>query len=167
MVGLRSRSSHIQTSQQTQRHTTLVLCSVVIVFLLCQLPQAVLKVYSSSNISMTTARQLQVTIVANYCNLLVIINSSINFVLYSVFSSKFRQTFRRFVTNSRLRLDRRSHVLNVSSPNSPTVTSPISKTDLMFDRWPLRSSTAQQAGRWLRLTDWPPSWQSNNDIMCL
>lgn len=101
----RSRqSSDVAQQQLNQRHTTLVLCSVVIVFLLCQLPQAVLKLYSvyvTSTKSMTIPKQLKVTIASNYCNLLVMINASVNFVLYSAFSTKFRHTFRRLFAGSR------------------------------------------------------------------
>lgn len=105
IVRQRSRqNSDLWQTQLNQRHTTLVLCSVVIVFLLCQLPQAVLKlyiVYVTSTKSMTIPKHLKVTIASNYCNLLVMINASVNFVLYSAFSTKFRHTFRRLFSGSR------------------------------------------------------------------
>jgi len=42
-------------------------------------------------------------IAGNVFNLLVVVNSSVNFVLYSSFSSKFRVTFRRLFCHRRLR----------------------------------------------------------------
>ena len=75
-----------------------MLIAIVAVFLCCQLPQAVLNLYVTylvvSN-KMTKRHGLTVTILANVFNLLVMLNSSSNFILYSSFSLKFRRTFRR------------------------------------------------------------------------
>lgn len=92
-------SSRSADREVTEQRITLMLIIVVVVFLVCQLPQAIQKLYTVYLIStpgaLTTSRRLELTIGANICNLLVIINSAINFVLYSAFSAKFRQTFQR------------------------------------------------------------------------
>jgi len=83
----------------TEQRITVMLISVVVVFLVCQLPQAIQKLYTvylaSTPGALTTVRQLQLAIGANFCNLLVMVNSAVNFVLYSAFSAKFRLTFER------------------------------------------------------------------------
>jgi 7 transmembrane receptor (rhodopsin family) len=92
-----STQSTSNAAGRHQHRLTVMLISVVVVFLVCQLPQAILKLYTvylQNTDSMTSIRQLRVTIAANYCNLLVMINSSVNFILYSSFSTKFRQSFR-------------------------------------------------------------------------
>jgi len=85
--------------EANEQRITVMLISVVVVFLVCQLPQAILKLYSvyvmSTPGERTSARRLELAIGGNFCNLLVIINSAVNFVLYSALSAKFRQTFRR------------------------------------------------------------------------
>lgn len=90
-------TGHDRHSMEQQR-ITIMLIAVVIVFLFCQLPWTVLllyKTYLSScdmHVPMTAVR-----IAGNICNLLVVINASINFVLYSCFSCKFRRTLEEVV----------------------------------------------------------------------
>ena len=92
-------SNERQQRQQAEQHKkTVMLISVVIVFLICQLPQAILNLYSTYlevTKSVTSKRIHILLIINNVCNFLVMINSSINFVLYSSFSTKFRRTFKR------------------------------------------------------------------------
>jgi len=100
-VQAQQRESTISSSDRevTEHRITVMLISVVVVFLVCQLPQAIQKLYTvylvSTPCALTTDRRLRLAIGANFCNLLVIVNSAINFVLYSALSAKFRQTFRR------------------------------------------------------------------------
>lgn len=79
-----------------QQRVTMMLISVVLIFLVCQTPQAILLIYRSY----VQARKITypanfIKISGNICNLLVQINSSVNVLLYSYFSSKFRRTFRQ------------------------------------------------------------------------
>ncbi|XP_060598091.1 FMRFamide receptor-like [Ruditapes philippinarum] len=79
-----------------QQRVTMMLISVVVIFLVCQTPQAILLIYRSY----VQARLMKypadfIKIAGNICNLLVQINSSVNFILYSYFSCKFRRTFRQ------------------------------------------------------------------------
>ena len=85
-----------ERQSRDQQRITVMLISVVIVFLLCQLPQSVqnlYRVYKTVTHSLTPSIRDILRITGNVFNLLVIINCSTNFVLYSSFSSKFRSTF--------------------------------------------------------------------------
>ena len=93
--------SRTERHGRDQQRITVMLIILVAVFLVCQMPQAVQKLYhvylekTAADDGLTAQQQLTLTITANYFNLLVMINSSVNFVLYSSFSTKFRLTFRR------------------------------------------------------------------------
>ncbi|KAL3887920.1 hypothetical protein ACJMK2_000305 [Sinanodonta woodiana] len=83
-----------------QQKVTTMLISVVIIFIICQTPQAILLVYRSY----LKARNIPYAvdlfrIAGNICNLLVQINASCNFLLYSYFSSRFRRTFKKLLCN--------------------------------------------------------------------
>lgn len=99
-------SSKSARHQRDQQRITVMLIGVVVVFLVCQLPQAVQKLYHEYLLSSTGPgpidrdRRTLLMITANYFNLLVMINCSVNFVLYSSFSTKFRTTFRRLFCRS-------------------------------------------------------------------
>ena len=84
-----------QKPNREQQRVTLMLISVVVIFLICQTPQAVLLIYRSYVIAndMPYPADL-IKIAGNICNLLVQINASVNFVLYSYFSRQFRRTFK-------------------------------------------------------------------------
>ncbi len=81
-----------------QHKITLMLIIVVIVFFLCHLPQASLNMYVTY-LTVTESGKphhgLIVIICANVFNLLVMINASTNFILYSSFSNRFRRTFKQ------------------------------------------------------------------------
>ncbi|CAF1482247.1 unnamed protein product [Adineta ricciae] len=83
---------HNRSSQSEQRKTTIMLIAVVIVFTVCQIPQAISLTVLS--IFPTLARTSRVLIFNNFANCLVAVNASINFVLYCCFSERFRVTFR-------------------------------------------------------------------------
>ena len=105
MSGLHtSNNTHAQNDrtirQQREQHKiTMMLIVVVIVFLVCQIPQAVANiylgyVYSKYGDQMPMTMRYRARILGSILNFLVIVNASINFVLYSSFSKKFRRTFR-------------------------------------------------------------------------
>jgi hypothetical protein len=74
----------------------LSLVAVVIVFTVCQIPQAIsLTVQSFFPILAQTSKVL---IYNNFANCLVAVNASINFVLFCCFSDRFRATFRSSFT---------------------------------------------------------------------
>ncbi|GAB1606664.1 FMRFamide receptor-like [Argonauta hians] len=80
-----------EKSGSEQQKITLMLISVALVFLICQFPGALLLLYATSIAH--GRRGNDIKIAANITNLLVQINSSVNFILYSLISTKFRRTF--------------------------------------------------------------------------
>ena len=81
--------------ESEQTRITIMLIGVVLVFLLCQSPNAALLLYTtylqSQRIQPTPCEYNNLYIAGNFVNLLVLINASINFILYSAMSSKFRR----------------------------------------------------------------------------
>ncbi|XP_046551850.1 FMRFamide receptor-like [Haliotis rubra] len=84
-----------------QQKITKMLITVVLVFLLCQIPGAVLMMYSTylelAEVSLSKSMRNDLKIAANFTNFLIQINASINFILYSLISTKFRRVFYRTV----------------------------------------------------------------------
>ena len=68
-----------------------ILVAVVIVFTVCQIPQAISLTVAS--FFPRTARKDKALIFNNFANCLVAVNASINFLLYCCFSDRFRRTF--------------------------------------------------------------------------
>lgn len=86
-----------ERQRRKEQAISVMLISVVVVFLLCQLPQSIQKLYAIYMEScglLTEEKRIRLQIQGNYFNLLVIINCSVNFVLYSACSYEFRRTFR-------------------------------------------------------------------------
>ena len=85
-----------------QQKVTTMLIAVVIIFLICQFPWAILLIYkaytSAHNIPVPRDK---VRITGNVCNILVVFNASINFLLYSYFSSRFRRVFKQIICSLR------------------------------------------------------------------
>ncbi|XP_060594671.1 FMRFamide peptide receptor frpr-18-like [Ruditapes philippinarum] len=81
--------------QKEQNRITIMLIGVVIVFLICQFPNAALISYhiylNKTSTKLTPTGRNYLLIAGNIVNILVLINSSINFILYSVMSTKFRR----------------------------------------------------------------------------
>ncbi|UJR36222.1 hypothetical protein I4U23_028954 [Adineta vaga] len=87
---------HNRGNQSEQRKTTIMLIAVVIVFTVCQIPQAISLTLQS--FLPVLAQTSQVLIYNNFANCLVAINASINFLLYCSFSGRFRSTCRSSFT---------------------------------------------------------------------
>ena len=90
---LQSNSGSVKNSREENK-VTLMLVTIVIIFLVCQLPWTVLLLYRSyldDNGHYVPVTNIKIA--GNICNLLVQINASVNFYLYSFFSRKFRRTF--------------------------------------------------------------------------
>lgn len=91
-------TSSSNRGQQTQQRITVMLITVVVVFLVCQTPQAMQVIYVvllNMRSEMDEEKAILLKITANVFNLLVIANCCSNFILYSSFSSKFRMTFHK------------------------------------------------------------------------
>ncbi|XP_014681753.1 PREDICTED: FMRFamide receptor-like [Priapulus caudatus] len=84
-------------NQQNQElRITIMLIIVVVVFLVCQLPSAVLLIWSK-DIPERTARENLGIGLNNISNLLMAINATCNFFLYCFLSDRFRRTFVQIV----------------------------------------------------------------------
>lgn len=85
-----------QTLRQENR-ITIILISVVIVFLVCQLPTAFVLIYTSITLVDYSSSEGFIFLgLGNIFNLLVAINASINFLLYTALSDKYRKYFLAF-----------------------------------------------------------------------
>ncbi|XP_041361116.1 FMRFamide receptor-like [Gigantopelta aegis] len=92
-VLLQNNSGNVKNSREENK-VTLMLVTIVIIFLVCQLPWTVLLLYRSYlDDNGYYVPVTEIKIAGNICNLLVQINASVNFYLYSFFSRKFRKTF--------------------------------------------------------------------------
>ncbi|XP_013395845.1 FMRFamide receptor [Lingula anatina] len=87
-------SQREEKQHSEQQRITVMLITVVIVFLVCQLPSAISYLVSSF-IENTPRVILNRKIFGNFSNLLVEINAALNFVLYNFFSARFRKTVKR------------------------------------------------------------------------
>ncbi|XP_037081746.1 FMRFamide receptor-like [Pollicipes pollicipes] len=82
-------------SQRQENKITIMLISVVIIYMLCQLPHACMLVYlavTGEVDSWTDEFQVR-RILGNIFNFLMAINAACNFVLYCALSDKYRKTF--------------------------------------------------------------------------
>lgn len=89
------RNTKQEKQNKEQQKITIMLISVVIVFLICQMPQAIMNLFITYlKVAQTSDARtmLVITILNNVFNLLVLLNSALNFILYSCFSTKYRQT---------------------------------------------------------------------------
>ena len=116
--------NHRQAKEQ-QRVTTMLI-TVVLIFLVCQLPWTVLLLFRAAHDIVKPS--VTILILGNICNLLVQINASVNFLLYSYFSSKFRCTFRKLFCRWRRKSLRKgktpysSNTFRTSLSNTTTTT---------------------------------------------
>lgn len=85
-----------QTIRQENR-ITLILIVVVIVFLICQMPTALVLIYTSIHLAEPGSAEFNILLgLGNIFNLLVAINASCNFLLYTALSDKYRKYFCAF-----------------------------------------------------------------------
>jgi len=85
-----------KSKQVDQTKATILLIATVLLFLVCQLPSAFLLIYEAvfpmENVKNKFIVDLRLGL-NNIANGLCAINASVNFLLYTCFSEKFRQTF--------------------------------------------------------------------------
>lgn len=83
-----------QHASSQERRITIMLIAVVILFLVCQTPSAVLLLYTSiSDAQLSKSEQNLLRAFGNIFNFLMAINAAGNFILYSFLSKKYRKTF--------------------------------------------------------------------------
>ncbi|RNA39794.1 FMRFamide receptor-like [Brachionus plicatilis] len=96
------QNTYKNTSQSDQNKVTILLIATVLLFLICQVPSALLLIYEAifpldNDVGYVT-KDIRLGL-NNIANGLTAINASVNFILYSCFSDKFRQTFRAMFLN--------------------------------------------------------------------
>ena len=117
-TNLTSRYARHDTEQS---RVTTMLIVIVVVFIVCQLPQAIMNTLTTVDTIHTDTDTLY--ILRNVFNLLVVVNSAVNFVLYSAVSSKFRRTFRHVFLRCIWRVETTTqHTQCVSAHPSPVCT---------------------------------------------
>ncbi|KAK2725582.1 FMRFamide receptor-like isoform X2 [Artemia franciscana] len=83
-----------EKSQNQETRITIILISVVIVFIVCQLPTALILIYTSSvNPSPNSYVSEMLRGLGNIFNFLMSINAACNFILYCALSDKYRKSF--------------------------------------------------------------------------
>ncbi|XP_014775344.1 FMRFamide receptor [Octopus bimaculoides] len=131
-----------EKSGSEQQKITLMLISVALVFLICQFPGALLLLYSRS--IAPGRRGNDIKIAANITNLLVQINSSVNFILYSLISTKFRRTFALVFCCRKRAIARHTNFNQTEISNIYRATP---RTSVGVTWCPTRSNVAPQASR--------------------
>ncbi|OQR68844.1 FMRFamide receptor-like [Tropilaelaps mercedesae] len=86
---IRQRPDVAREPNSQENKITVMLIAVVILFLVCQMPSAVLLIYTTFDDAMSTF----ILVLGNFFNFLVCVNASGNFVLYCLLSNKYRRTF--------------------------------------------------------------------------
>ncbi|BFZ21252.1 hypothetical protein BsWGS_24290 [Bradybaena similaris] len=101
-----SSSNSVGRSQsKEQQKITKMLITVVLAFIVCQLPGALLllvKTYNAlAGVQLSKDKETNLRIAGNVTNLLIQTNAAINFILYSAISTKFRRVFHRVICRGR------------------------------------------------------------------
>ena len=90
--------SHLSHHYNVENNATMVLAVAVIVFILCQTPEPIIKliqVIAEKDIDNWKKYKRIIEICIDISNLLMVINSSINFFIYFMFGRRFRGIVRR------------------------------------------------------------------------
>ncbi|ODM90068.1 FMRFamide receptor [Orchesella cincta] len=90
------------STDSNETRITVLLVLVVMLFLICQLPTAVVLIYTSIPDYHPSLKEKNILLgLGNIFNLLVAVNAASNFLLYTAFSYRFRQQFREVVFHRR------------------------------------------------------------------
>ncbi|XP_046396197.1 FMRFamide receptor isoform X2 [Ischnura elegans] len=95
MTLVRKAGEQSEASQTQENKITITLIAVVILFVVCQLPTALLLIYQTIAPEPSPVQRTLLRILGNFFNLLVAINAASNFLLYCALSGKYRRTFVR------------------------------------------------------------------------
>nr|XP_022920264.1 FMRFamide receptor isoform X2 [Onthophagus taurus] len=104
-------------TQTQENRITLLLISVVILFLICQTPTATFLIYDSIARTSDPYTNNIKRGLGNIFNLLLAVNASCNFILYCVLSDKYRRTFKAMFCERKLN---RSETLVMSRSTNST-----------------------------------------------
>ncbi len=112
----KSQKTQGKINNKTRRENslTVMLISVIVVFMICQVPSIVDNIFQAilDDAALMTSPFVKLTCISN---LMVIMNSAINFYLYCVFGRKFRRVFCRIFCTCYLKYTNRTHLSNESA----------------------------------------------------
>lgn len=98
----RAKRKYLSRKEKSEYKTTVMMCVVVLVFVLCNSLPMILNVLEAfyPNLFLDPDTLVIGFLLNDVCNLLVVVNSMINFVTYSVFSQKYRNLLKSIVHRS-------------------------------------------------------------------
>lgn len=134
------------TAQETK--ITIMLISVVVLFLCCQSPTAIMLIYSSVREFKRNTNEYHLHIALNNIfNFLVAVNAAGNFVLYSLLSQKYRRTFvQLFCPCIKGRLSRLQSYQQTLYPSNATTIGYSTSSDKRFNEFLSVSSDSKSRG---------------------
>ncbi|KAG5867916.1 hypothetical protein JTB14_022609 [Gonioctena quinquepunctata] len=88
-------NSQDSVSFTNEKRITIMLISIVFIFIFCQTPTACHLIYSHFHRPKTRVEKNVMLILGNFFNMLVMSNAPLNFLIYCLLSKKFRSTFRK------------------------------------------------------------------------
>ncbi|ESO95643.1 hypothetical protein LOTGIDRAFT_160192 [Lottia gigantea] len=91
LLGMVNRASDHDNASSEHNRTTMMLVLVVLTFVITELPQGILALISAVNTDFFSRVYVNL---GDLMDLLVLINSAVNFILYCIMSQQFRNTFK-------------------------------------------------------------------------
>lgn len=159
-----------QQSANQEMKITIMLISVVILFLVCQLPVAINLIYTSiRNLIPDTNEALIVTALNNILNLMVAVNAAGNFVLYCLLSQKYRKTLIAlfcpcFKPKSLRKLNKKQATIYSTLTTTNQYHSPSPTTGFQSDKSPNRISAPNDLQRSNETTTCPKTNKIKNGV---
>lgn len=138
----KAKRKHLSRKEITEYKTTVMMCVIVLVFLLCNSLPMILNVLEAfyPNLFLDPHTMVIGYMLNDICNLLVVINSTINFITYSVFSQKYRNLLKAFI-------NRTSHLTRLNTERYGSETG----CALLESKYELGDSTDSSSRRYSRL----------------
>ncbi|XP_076264510.1 proctolin receptor isoform X2 [Rhynchophorus ferrugineus] len=118
MTNSKKVKSQDAVSSHNENRITLMLISVVVMFLICQTPTASFLIYSNFYPPTTPSKRNIHNTLGNVFNFLITVNASCNFLLYSTMSKKFRSTFKKLFLDRGKNKRQDTIVMSSSKSNS-------------------------------------------------
>ncbi|XP_015783705.1 thyrotropin-releasing hormone receptor-like [Tetranychus urticae] len=146
--GTSSGSNKVDHSTAQETKITIMLISVVVLFLCCQSPTAIMLIYSSLRDDGRNTNEYYLHIAwNNIFNFLVAVNAAGNFVLYSLLSQKYRRTFvQLFCPCIKGRLSRLQSYQQTLYPSNATTIGYSTSSDKRFNELLSVSSDSKSRG---------------------
>lgn len=146
--GTSSGSAKVDHSTAQETKITIMLISVVVLFLCCQSPTAIMLIYSSVREYGRNTNEYYLHIALNNIfNFLVAVNAAGNFVLYSLLSQKYRRTFvQLFCPCIKGRLSRLQSYQQTLYPSNATTIGYSTSSDKRFNELLSVSSDSKSRG---------------------